>query len=127
RSSRLGSLRPCMPGVSRHGHARANTQGRFFQQSPSRSDTTVRKRGAHMTTTSKNGTPPPAVRDPERSQLRAPFRGLRFEGTGNAPPEAVYDLLADLSSHLEWAGARQRETTRLLTMDSAPGPATVGT
>ena len=52
---------------------------------------------------------------------------LRFEGTCSAAPEAVYDLLADLQSHLEWSGRRQSETTRLLTMDAPPGAAAVGT
>jgi len=52
---------------------------------------------------------------------------LRFDGTTRAPAEAVYDLLADLHSHLEWAGQRQLETTRLLTMEAPPGPAGVGT
>jgi uncharacterized protein YndB with AHSA1/START domain len=51
---------------------------------------------------------------------------LRFESTCQAPAEAVYDLLADLRSHLDWAGRRQGETTRLLTLDAPPGPATVG-
>jgi hypothetical protein len=63
----------------------------------------------------------------ERSLISKPFQALRFEGTCRAPADAVYDLLADLGSHLEWAGARQLETTRLLTMDSPLGPATVGT
>ena len=52
---------------------------------------------------------------------------LRFEGTSSAPPEGVYELLADLRSHLDWAGQRQLETTRLLTMNAPSGPATVGT
>jgi hypothetical protein len=52
---------------------------------------------------------------------------MRFEGTCSAAPEAVYDLLADLPSHLEWAGRRQSETFRLLTMEAPPGPASVGT
>jgi hypothetical protein len=39
----------------------------------------------------------------------------------------VYDLLADLQSHLEWAGNRQLQTTRLLTMEAPAGPAGVGT
>jgi hypothetical protein len=52
---------------------------------------------------------------------------LRFKGSCQAPAEVVYDLLADLHSHLEWAGARQLETTRLLTMDAPAAPATVGT
>ena len=51
---------------------------------------------------------------------------LRFEGSSRAPAEVVYDLLADLQSHLEWGGRRQREITRLLTLDSPLGPATVG-
>lgn len=63
----------------------------------------------------------------ERSLIRKPFQALRFEGTSKAPAEAVYDLLADLPSHLEWAGAKQLETTRLLTMDAPAAPATVGT
>jgi hypothetical protein len=52
---------------------------------------------------------------------------LRFEGSCGAPAEVVYDLLADLPSHLDWAGLRQLETTRLLTMEAPPGPAGVGT
>lgn len=51
----------------------------------------------------------------------------RFEGFCPAPSEVVYDLLADLDSHLEWAGRRQNETTRLLTLEAPPGPAGVGT
>lgn len=52
---------------------------------------------------------------------------LRFDGVSRAPAGAVYDLLADLRSHLEWAGQRQLETTRLLTMAAPPGQAGVGT
>jgi polyketide cyclase/dehydrase/lipid transport protein len=52
---------------------------------------------------------------------------LRFEGSCRAPAEAVYELLANLESHLEWAGRRQSETTRLLTLDAPAGPAVVGT
>lgn len=52
---------------------------------------------------------------------------LRFEKTCRAPAEAVYDLLADLQSHMEWAGQRQLETTRLLTIEAPAGPAVVGT
>jgi len=44
-----------------------------------------------------------------------------------ATPEAVYDLLADLRTHIEWAGARQSPEFRLVSLDSPPGPATVGT
>jgi hypothetical protein len=65
----------------------------------------------------------------ERAGRRTPWRNpvLRFEGTTQAPPEALYDLLIDLQSHLEWAGQRQLETTRLLTMGAPPGTAAVGT
>jgi uncharacterized protein YndB with AHSA1/START domain len=63
----------------------------------------------------------------ERSLIRKPIQTIRFEGTCRAPDESVYDLLADLRSHLDWAGARQLETTRLLTMEGPAAPATVGT
>lgn len=52
---------------------------------------------------------------------------IRFQGSCRAPGAAVYELLVDLQSHLEWAGRRQLETTRLLTMEGPPGPAGVGT
>jgi len=63
-----------------------------------------------------------------RSGRRTPWRNpvLRFQGTCQAPAEVVYDLLADLDSHLDWAGQRQRESTRLLTVDAPAGPAGVG-
>ena len=57
---------------------------------------------------------------------RWPSPALRFEGSCRAPADAVYDLLADLQSHMEWAGTRQSETTRLLTMEAPEGPARVG-
>jgi hypothetical protein len=70
-----------------------------------------------------------AKTDLKRGERRSPWHNpvLRFEGTTTAPAELVYDLLADLHSHLEWAGQRQAETTRLLTMKAPPGPAGVGT
>jgi uncharacterized protein YndB with AHSA1/START domain len=52
---------------------------------------------------------------------------VRVEATSAATPERVYDLLADLSSHLVWAGERQGKKTRLLTIDAPAGPAVVGT
>jgi hypothetical protein len=60
-----------------------------------------------------------------RTRLHNPV--LRFEAPCHAPAESVYELLTDLRSHLEWAGKRQLETTRLLTLDAPDGPATVGT
>lgn len=59
-------------------------------------------------------------------QGRWPNPMLHFESTCAAPVEAVYDVLADLQSHLDWAGERQLETTRLLSMQAQEGPATVG-
>jgi hypothetical protein len=46
----------------------------------------------------------------------------------SAPASAVYDLLADIGSHLEWGGRMQRKRTyRLLTIDAPDAPAAVGT
>jgi uncharacterized protein YndB with AHSA1/START domain len=44
-----------------------------------------------------------------------------------APPESVYEALASLPTHLEWAGQRKSAKTRLLTMDAPPGLAEAGT
>lgn len=44
-----------------------------------------------------------------------------------ARPEDVYDILADLRTHLEWGGARQSSDFRLLSLEAAAGPANVGT
>src|SRR5215210_1680638 len=60
------------------------------------------------------------------SRRRTPFRPLRFEAHCGAPAEVVYDLLADLDSHLEWGGNRQSSGFRLLTMEAPPAPAVVG-
>jgi hypothetical protein len=61
----------------------------------------------------------------QRTAWRNPV--LRFEESCRASAEAVYDLLAELGSHLEWGGRRQLETTRLLTMQAPAGSAGVGT
>jgi uncharacterized protein YndB with AHSA1/START domain len=52
---------------------------------------------------------------------------VRVEATSRATTEAVYAVLADLSSHTVWAGERQGKRTRLLTIDAPAGPAVVGT
>jgi hypothetical protein len=52
---------------------------------------------------------------------------VRVEATSRATTEAVYAVLADLASHMVWAGERQGKRTRLLTIDAPDGPATVGT
>ena len=54
-------------------------------------------------------------------------RQWSFTGRSGALPEEVFDVLADLRSHLEWAGRRQFKSFRLLSLDGPPGPAAVGT
>lgn len=52
---------------------------------------------------------------------------LGFEEPSRAPAESVYDLLADVGSHLEWGGRMQRRKNyRLLSIDAPQGPASVG-
>src|SRR5260370_7139633 len=53
--------------------------------------------------------------------------GARMSLGGKGRPEDVYDILADLKTHLDWGGARQSSDFRLLSLEAAPGPATVGT
>ena len=55
---------------------------------------------------------------------RLPFRAsIRT----SASPQAVYDVVADLSTHLRWAGEESpNRDFRLLSMDASPGPAHVG-
>jgi hypothetical protein len=51
----------------------------------------------------------------------------RLSKTCAAPPAAVYDLLADMRSHLQWGGAEQSSDFRLLSLQAPDGPADVGT
>lgn len=57
--------------------------------------------------------------------LRRPFEITVSVGS-DAPPTAVYELLADPAAHLDWAGERRTSTSRLLTMDAPAGPLVVG-
>jgi hypothetical protein len=52
---------------------------------------------------------------------------VRVEAISTAQPQTVYELLADLTSHLVWAGERQAKRTRLLTVEAPAGSAIVGT
>jgi len=53
---------------------------------------------------------------------------VRLQETSRAPAEVVYDLLADIPSHLEWGGRMQpKKTYRLLSVEAPEGPAAVGT
>jgi hypothetical protein len=46
----------------------------------------------------------------------------------SAPPEAVFDVIADLRNHLIWSGERaESDGFKMLTLDAPPGPAAVGT
>jgi hypothetical protein len=51
----------------------------------------------------------------------------RLTKHSSAPPEVVYDVIADLRSHLAWGGAEQRRVFRLLSLDAPAGPASAGT
>jgi hypothetical protein len=52
---------------------------------------------------------------------------VETQATTSASAETVYEVLADLSSHLEWAGTRQRAKARLTSIEAPEGVATVGT
>ena len=52
---------------------------------------------------------------------------MRLSSHSSAPPEAVYDTLADLRTHLTWGGKEQRSDFRLLSLEAPAGLATAGT
>jgi hypothetical protein len=52
---------------------------------------------------------------------------MRLNKTCSAPPSVVYDLVADLQTHLAWGGVQQSSSFRLLSLDAPLGPATAGT
>jgi uncharacterized protein YndB with AHSA1/START domain len=52
---------------------------------------------------------------------------VRVEVVSDAAPSAVYALLADIGTHLRWAGSEQNQRTRLRSVDVAEAPARVGT
>jgi hypothetical protein len=46
----------------------------------------------------------------------------------SAPPEVVFETIANLQNHLDWSGERaSSETFKLLSIDAPDGPAAVGT
>lgn len=51
---------------------------------------------------------------------------MRISKTCAAPPGVVYDVLADLGSHVRWAGSEQRRDFRLLSLDAPGAPAIAG-
>jgi hypothetical protein len=54
-------------------------------------------------------------------------REYTFVGMTKASPEAVFDVLADLNTHMQWAGRRQWKMFRLLSLEAPPGLAQAGT
>ncbi len=52
---------------------------------------------------------------------------MSLSKTCAALPEVVYDMLADLRSHLRWGGTEQSRDFRLLSLEAPDGPAVVGT
>ena len=52
---------------------------------------------------------------------------IRLTRRSSAPPDVVYDTLADLRTHLTWGGTEQRSDFRLLSLEAPTGHATVGT
>jgi hypothetical protein len=56
-----------------------------------------------------------------------PILTFRVSVLSTASPEAVYDVLSDLRTHLDWAGEQAPDKAfRLLTMDAPSRPVTVG-
>src|SRR5262245_54187285 len=48
--------------------------------------------------------------------------------TTKAPPDVVYDVIADLRNHLVWSGERAgSDGFKMLSLDAPEGPAPVGT
>ena len=48
--------------------------------------------------------------------------------TSSAPPDVVFETIADLRNHLDWSGERaSSETFKLLSIEAPDGPAAVGT
>jgi hypothetical protein len=61
-------------------------------------------------------------------EQRSPIVTFHASGTSTASPEDVYEILADPSTHLEWAGKQApNKAFKLLTLDASKGRASVGT
>ena len=62
-------------------------------------------------------------------QQQRPFRFVtQTSVVSAAPPEVVFDTIADLRNHLEWSGERASDDGfKLLSLEASPGPAAVGT
>jgi hypothetical protein len=52
---------------------------------------------------------------------------MRLTRSYSSPPDVVYDFLADLGTHVTWAGTQQTSGFRLLSLEAPSGPARAGT
>lgn len=71
-----------------------------------------------------------ATQQKRAGRPNAPTRELRIHlvEASTAPAEAIYDLLADIRTHLEWGGAmKATKNSRLLSIEAPEGPVSVGT
>ena len=67
------------------------------------------------------------MRPGDSTNHKPPIITFRVSVPSTAPPDAIYGLLADVNSHLVWAGEQSPDKHfRLLTMEGAPAAATVG-
>jgi uncharacterized protein YndB with AHSA1/START domain len=57
-----------------------------------------------------------------------PGKEIKFRITANmsAPPEAVYDTLADIATHLEWGGTRVKKNFKLTGIEGGAAAAAAG-
>jgi len=64
----------------------------------------------------------------ENLEEHSPIVTFHASATSTASPEDIYEILADLSTHIEWAGKQAaRKDFKLLTLDAPKGRAAVGT
>jgi hypothetical protein len=52
---------------------------------------------------------------------------MQLTRRSSAPPEAIYDSLADLGTHTTWGGTKQLYNFRLRSLEAPAGPASEGT
>jgi uncharacterized protein YndB with AHSA1/START domain len=64
----------------------------------------------------------------ENLEDQSPIVTFHASATSTASPEDVYEILADPSTHIEWAGKQApNKAFKLLTLDASKGRAEVGT
>ena len=64
----------------------------------------------------------------ENLEERSPIVTFHASATSTACPEDVYEILADPSTHIEWAGKQApNKAFKLLSLDASKGVASVGT